>query len=394
MSVTNLVKNYFTKEPLTENQNGKPHRVITNWSGLKVWTSNKAKICVVFDDIELLMNILTNPKIYSKIMFWHSEKDQRQKAKAMENKMNNLKVFDTKEEILDQTIDWSKAKFGGNMAFSITSEMIDLFSKSKPGKIQQISATDWALAIENAGGSHGPALKNKQKLLDLGLKKIIHLPYKFFKQVEKDSLKLDVAQIGALYFETELGYDGDIEVVDFKSGKSYFASRNATGFPRTEFSYKLREAQPKIKLPNMFCWNDKSKNHKKWIEDFNLAKKLANKYPIAISHYAGREGGGTRDLENGLINFLGTAKIINQIPTNETDLMNWNLYDWFILCFDDKQSRDSFLSLCNSKIIQRAMTDMNFKVERFTGPGLRLLPEFPNKKWTDKSVEDYVEKNY
>ena len=387
MQITRLVRNYFINESLTEDQFGKPHRVISNWETNNLYHQSSA-IVIILQDIELLMNVLTTPKKYSKVYFWHSEKNQRIKARGFEKKMNNVEILDTLDEVENLKVDWTKAEVAGNMAFSIIPQMVELFYKQQPSSVKQISSPDWVLAIDGAGTGHTSAVQIRKKLLELGLKKIVHLPYKFFQRVEKEN-KLDVAQIGAVYFETEFGYDGDIEVCDFKQGTSYFAKRYSSGFPRTEFAYKLRHTQPKISLPPCVVFNADSKF------SYNDVNSLhGKKFYLAVRHSAG--GGGIKpDPENGLLSFLQTAKIVNRLPTDEIDCKNLELYDWFIFIFDNKSQRDSFKSLCDLPMIQQAMSDMNFKMQRYTRPGMMLLPDFKlNKNWTQKDVDNHVAKYY
>ena len=46
-------------------------------------------------------------------------------------------------------------------------------------------------------------------------------------------------------------------------------------------------------------------------------------------------------------------------------------------------------------MIQQAMSDMNFKMQRYTRPGMMLLPDVKlNKNWTQKDVDNHVAKYY
>ena len=359
------------------------HRVLTNWKNFPSFRSiSNGNDLIVIDDIEYLIEIqLTKVGNYNKIYFWSGIESDRRKAKNMQN----VKVFDKLQDLSsDSSIDWSKAHIGGNMAFSITHFVIDLFSKKKPSKIQNISGKDWTVALKNTNSwQHNQPLEDKEKLLGLGLKKIIHLPYRYFKQIQDG--KIDQAQVASVYFETEYGYNGDIEVIDMKSGMSYQAKRDSTVFPRDEFSYKFAH-MPLVKNSLIEC----GVYHKGNEVDQNLVK---GKELITIPHRAGGKG-SKADSITGLRSVLQHCKSLNQAPTSLLQAQQMNLFDIFVYGFDSKIEKDSWLSLCNLEIFTRLEQDLSFKVEKCSWPVLQTLFRIPlDRIWTEKDLKDYVEIN-
>lgn len=196
------------------------HFVTTRWDLLDKHF-NKSKKWQVHQDLStaLYLRSLGIPK--SNIVGWH-ENDEQRKAmsqlcgKVYKEAQLNMKNFNDV----------------GNVAFSISDEMFLKLNYENP--VKMIGPAQYAIAPEFNHGATKKAREIKQLLENNGLKKIIHIPHKFFKQQHKNNPETMIdALVQCCAYITEPGYNGDVEVYNIATGKTFWCKRGSI-YPKSD----------------------------------------------------------------------------------------------------------------------------------------------------------------
>lgn len=297
-----------------------------------------------------------------------------------------------------QPIDWSRATAMGNLAFSITGEMLPAIIAQDPVKLKLIIQSDFTTAIPGRQG-HQDGVKIRDLLLANGLKKIVYLPAKWFEQIDENS-KIKLADINAVYLEAEKGYNGSIDIECYQTKQTYTAPRSSKCFPRTRDAYKMLHLYPKMRNTCINYYGSEQK-----IKNKNLK---ANGNYVAIPHGGDKQAKQKHKTgkwqDNASTPILQFARVIQQLPpANATEQQlrahepahqgdRCGLYDHFVHSFTIPLERDSFLSLCHSYYFYTTFTDFVWKLSRYSAPAFDQIPNFPlDRIWDDQQIKNWID---
>jgi hypothetical protein len=290
--------------------------------------------------------------------------------------------------------------FVGNNAFSITYPVLKHICSVNPLQVRQVTES-WV--FNGMPGGKGSDAKRGQELMDalksIGLCKVFYLKNMLFEQYSPDGVSKDKAQVSALVFHTERGYNNRIEVYGPNDNLIYTANRSVAKFlPKSKLSYEAGHMNKVDKAWSGYsAWShalDQLGYKKADLTPQILSSKqvqdlqFAGQYRIQINHMNnGTPGNNTFWAEHNVGFQLCTAKAIDpsDTPEYQTIVINYN---------QDKLKRDSHLSLIQTRefweIYQASATAKGLQrpvIEHF-------LERFPaDRTWTSQEVLNYVATN-
>jgi hypothetical protein len=392
------------------------HRVYSNWQKLlgignkhfnTLFESSNAKDyqisltktepVIVIHDFELY--VVLKKQGYNVVGFLHT--DTEVLDKIYQNRVNCIHFKEGGGMIgykNSQPIDWSKATAMGNLAFSITNELLPSILAQKPKQIKLIIQSSFTTAITGVNGHQKWALI-RESLLNSFLKKIVFLPAKWFEQVDVTG-KIKQAEINAVLFECDQGYNGPIDIECYQTQQIYTAPRSSKWFPRTRDAYKMLHCYPKMFNHETYYFGADGGR----VENQKL---ISNGYYVAIPHAGDRQAKQKqktgRWADNNATPILQFARTINTLPSmaaTEQQLRTHEpahqgdrcgTYDHYVHSFATALERDSFLSLCHSYYFYTTFTDFVFKLSRYSTPAVTQIPNFPlDRIWDDQQIKKWV----
>lgn len=205
------------------------HFVTTRWDKLGEKFNNNNKY-QVHQDVPTAVFLRSTGIPKESIVAWHDDSEQRDMLTQLcgnvyKEAQPNMKDF---EDV-------------GNVAFAISDEMFLKLNYENPVRI--IGPAQYSVVPEF---THGPSTKhqNIKKLLEnSGLRKVIHIPHKFFKQQDKDNPeKMIDAKVQCCGYITEPGYTGDVEVYNIATGKTFWCKRGSV-YPKTDKVFKFYDGK-------------------------------------------------------------------------------------------------------------------------------------------------------
>jgi hypothetical protein len=366
----NNVANYVTKcKDITHSD--------TPWH--KLGCDIEADDFIVYGDINAaIMSRLVRSNV--KVHVWHPSTEAVDFLST--TPFRDIEKVKNKGDMTNNITKMNKCVIRTNVAFTISKEMIAdtyplIMEQLNVIGTQTILPSDGVLGISGSGFKHEQGVKTLKSLKHMGLKTVKHLPLRFFNRVEDG--KLDKAQTGIIYVETEKNYAGPITVHCLITNESYIADRDADLLPRSEFAYKVsRKAKyAKSNLPK-----------EKLAQNAKISQlvELNNLYTVEISHYANKY----KDSITGEFSSLPNANLV--MPGTGTGAFNGYENDHLLYGFNTLLEAQSFQSLLAVPEFARACIDLAFKKQRVSGPTLKLAAEiFPwDRIWDSQQVINYV----
>jgi len=350
-----------------------PHYVNTSWHNFSYLQNGYEHIA--FGDVNGAIWPITNG-LSDNVLFWADNPIALGIAGGF-----GIKTFSDKNKIISDMDKTKKRVIRTNVAFSIYSEMIlDIYPKIDADETQSILPSESVLSFPNASGSkHDIGCKVLSALKNMGLKRIIHFPNRYFERLDTKNGEIDAAQVASVYVETEKGFDGDILVECLITGTKYYAPRNSIVFPRSEFSWKLSNIQSKIPLDRKGGLTQKLTPE--------LEAKFKKQYVVEFSHYCGRKGFSQRD---------SVTDVVSSLPYGNLIMPGGNFsHDFLLYGFNTLLEAQSFQSLAKVPEFVRAYIDCSFKIDRHSGPTMEFVSVFPlDRIWNSQQVVDYVSNYY
>jgi len=323
---------------------------------------------IVFGDANAaLIPCLKN--IDAVVHLWHPTTD----IVSLLSNFPNIQILRDKNKMPDVRKE-SRCVIRTNVAFTITKEMIvDVYPVID--KVLNVTGTQTVLpsygVLSIPGANrHQDGVDILKSLKAMGLKTVKHLPIRFFERIEEG--KLDAAQTGIIYVETEKGYDGDITVHCLKTNTSYIASRSASMFPRSELAYKIGQMTQKSNLPKGYLSQNATP------AELSIVQNL---FTIEISHY----GNGYKDPATGEFCSLPNANLVMPGVGNYK-------HDHLLFGFSTETEAKSFQSLLRVPEFVTSYIDNAFKKQIVSGPTLKLVSQvFPwDRIWDSQQLLAYV----
>ena len=112
----------------------------------------------------------------------------------------------------------------GNPAFSISEEVLLNHPPSK--SLCMVMEAKYVLAPNFEANGWKNVREIKQRLEDMGLKEVFHIPNGFFKQIQEDG-KEKSAQVQSVLVITEPGYTGKVKVTNLHTEESFYLDRGS-----------------------------------------------------------------------------------------------------------------------------------------------------------------------
>ena len=323
---------------------------------------------IIFGDANAALIPVFNNK-NSPVHVWHPSSE----ISALLTHFPNIRLLKDKNNMPDVRRD-SKCVIRTNVAFTITHKMIvEIYPKID--KTLNVSGTQTVLpsygVLSIPGANrHQDGVDILKSLKAMGLKTVKHLPIRFFQRIEEG--KLDAAQTGIIYVETEKGYDGDITVQCLKTNTSYVAPRSSSMYPRSELAYKIGQMPQQSTLPKG-CLSQNATPAELSI--------FQNLFTVEISHY----GKGYKDPITEEFCSLANANLVMPGVGNYK-------HDHLLLGFSTEQEARSFQSLLQISEFITSYIDNAFKKQIISGPALKLVSQvFPwDRIWNTQQLLAYV----
>jgi len=183
----------------------------------------------VNQDISTMFQMLAQGVPKENIIAWHDDPKQRDILEAWLPEENVYKVRQNRPEFHDV----------GNVAFTISDEMFPTFNYDSP--VAMIASAHYAVAPPFRAPAWTKRQKIKKMLEDNGLKKVVQIPHKYFRQLDENG-KMVLAKVQSACYITEPGYTGDVQVIDIARDKTFMAPRGGI-YPKAEISLKFYTGQ-------------------------------------------------------------------------------------------------------------------------------------------------------